>query len=139
MAKFHIPALRVALSVQGPIDSVTERSSSLPRLAPALGMLVFLAASADLDVKVVAVNDPFRALDYMVHQLNTTESTGGSTHHRESGFLDIFCIGSRNLEPSLPVVVKAAYTLTITIECVEKFAVRISCADVESLALAGCF
>ena len=55
----------------------------------ALGMLVFLAASADLDVKVVAVNDPFRALDYMVYQLNTTESTGGSTHHRESGFLDV--------------------------------------------------
>ena len=48
-------------------------------------MLVFLAASADLDVKVVAVNDPFRALDYMVYQLNTTESTGGS----ESGFLDV--------------------------------------------------
>ena len=50
-----------------------------------------------------------------------------------------FCTGSRNLEPSFPVVVKAAHTLTITIECVEKFAVCISCADVESPALAGCF
>ena len=55
------------------LQSVTERSSSLPRLAPALGILVFRAASADLDVKVVTVNDPFRALDYMVFQLNTTE------------------------------------------------------------------
>ena len=89
VAKFHLPALSAALTFQGPVESVTERSSSLPRLAPALGMLVFRAASADLDVKVVAVNDPFRALDYMVYQLNTTKSTGGSTHHRESGFLDV--------------------------------------------------
>ena len=55
------------------LQSVAERSSSLPRLAPALGILVFRAASADLDVKVVTVNDSFRALDYMVYQLNTTE------------------------------------------------------------------
>ena len=58
VAKFQLPALSAALTVQGPVESVTERSSSLPRLAPALGMLVFRAASADLDVKVVAVNDP---------------------------------------------------------------------------------
>ena len=50
---------------------------------------MFRAASSDLDVKVVVVNDPFRALDYVVYQLNTKESTGGSTHHRESGFLDV--------------------------------------------------
>ena len=59
VAKFHLPALSALHNVQGPVESVTERSSSLPRLAPALGMLVFRAAFADLDVKVVTVNDPF--------------------------------------------------------------------------------
>ena len=39
------------------------------------------------------------------------------------------CTGSRNLEPSWPVVVKATHTLTATIECVGKFAVCISCAE----------
>ena len=138
VAKFHLLALSAALSVQGPVESVTETSSSLPRLAPALGMLVFRAASADLDVKVVADNDPFRALDYMVYQLNTTESRGGSTHHRESGSLDVLNRQQKS-RAFLAVAVKAAHTLTITIECVEKFAVCISCADVESLAPAGCF
>ena len=95
VAKFHLPALNALHNVQGPVESVTERSSSLPRLAPALGMLVFRAASADLDVKVVAVDDPFRALDYMVYQLNRTEfaSLGSWT----------FCTGSSNREPSLPL------------------------------------
>ena len=59
-------ALDALRNVQGPVESVTERSFSLPRLGPALGVLVSRAASADLDVKVVAVNDPFRAPDYMV-------------------------------------------------------------------------
>ena len=66
VAKFHLPALDALRNVQGPVESVTERSFSLPRLGPALGVLVSRAASADLDVKVVAVNDPFRAPDYMV-------------------------------------------------------------------------
>ena len=49
------------------------------------------------------------------------------------------CTGSRNLEPSLPVVVKATHTLTTTIECVEKFEVCISCAECGSvLASLGC-
>jgi glyceraldehyde 3-phosphate dehydrogenase len=34
-----------------------------------IGRLVFRAASANPDVKVVAVNDPFMPLDYMVYQL----------------------------------------------------------------------
>ena len=136
VAKFHLPVLSAAHTVQGPVESVTERSTSLPRLAQALGMLVFRAASADLDVKVVAVNDPLRALDYMVYQLNTTESTGGSTHHRESGSL-AFLYRQQKSRAFLAVVVKAAHTLTITIECVEKFAVCIYCADVESPARAG--
>ena len=73
VAKFYFPAFSALHKVQGPVESITERNSSLPRLAPALGMLVFRAATTDLDVKVVTVNDPFRALDYMVYQLNTTE------------------------------------------------------------------
>ena len=58
VAKFHLPAFDALRNVQGPVESVAERSFSLPRLGPALGVLVFRAASADLDVKVVAVNDP---------------------------------------------------------------------------------
>ena len=69
VAKFHLLALDALRNVQGPVESVTERSFSLPRLGPALGVLVFRAASADLDVKVVAVNDPFRALDYMTSSI----------------------------------------------------------------------
>ena len=60
-----LPSMPCA-NVQGPVESVTERSFSLPRLGPALGVLVSRAASADLDVKVVAVNEPFKAPDYMV-------------------------------------------------------------------------
>ena len=49
------------------------------------------------------------------------------------------CTGSRNLEPSWPVVVKAAHTLTTTIGCVEKFAVCISCTECGPvLASLGC-
>ena len=66
VVKFHFPALDALRNVQGPVESVTERSFSLPRLGPELGVLVSHAASANLDVKVVAVNDPFRAPDYMV-------------------------------------------------------------------------
>ena len=41
-----------------------------------IGMLVLRAASANPDVKVVAVNDPFRPLDYMVYQLKYDSDHG---------------------------------------------------------------
>ena len=40
-------------------------------------MLMFWVTSADPDVKVVAVKDPFRPLDYMSTNSSTTEPTGG--------------------------------------------------------------
>ena len=45
-----------------------------------IGMLVFRAASADPDVKVVAVNDPLMPLDYLVYQLQYD-----SVHGRVNG------------------------------------------------------
>ena len=41
-----------------------------------IGKLVFRAASADPDVKVVAVNDPLMPLDYMVYQLKYDSDHG---------------------------------------------------------------
>jgi len=49
-----------------------------------IGRLVFRAASANPDVKVVAVNDPFMPLDYMVYQLKYD-----SVHKSFSGTVDM--------------------------------------------------
>jgi len=49
-----------------------------------IGRLVFRAASANPDVKVVAVNDPFMPLDYMVYQLKYD-----SVHKQFSGTVDM--------------------------------------------------
>eukprot|EP00746_Dinoflagellata_sp_MGD_P159396 gnl/MRDRNA2_/MRDRNA2_86687_c1_seq1.p1 gnl/MRDRNA2_/MRDRNA2_86687_c1~~gnl/MRDRNA2_/MRDRNA2_86687_c1_seq1.p1 ORF type:complete len:346 (+),score=87.82 gnl/MRDRNA2_/MRDRNA2_86687_c1_seq1:87-1124(+) len=49
-----------------------------------IGRLVFRAASANPDVKVVAVNDPFMPLDYMVYQLKYD-----SVHKSFAGTVDM--------------------------------------------------
>merc|ERR1712107_347570 len=49
-----------------------------------IGRLVFRAASANPDVKVVAVNDPFMPLDYMVYQLKYD-----SVHGRFNGTIAV--------------------------------------------------
>ena len=49
-----------------------------------IGMLVFRAASANADVKVIAVDDPFMLLGYMVYQLKYD-----SVHGRFSGTIAI--------------------------------------------------
>ena len=105
---------------KGPVESVTERSSSLFRLAPALGMPVFRAASADLDVKVAAVNDPFQGSRITWSTSSIRQNPQAVQRTVASLGPWTICTGSRNLEPSFAVVVKAAHTLTITIECVEK-------------------
>jgi glyceraldehyde 3-phosphate dehydrogenase len=53
-----------------------------------IGRLVFRAASANPDVKVVAVNDPFMPLDYMVYQLkydSVHKAFAGTVAMKEEG------------------------------------------------------